>query len=191
VALLGRLEEFQLQHIIGLLQVEKQTGELRLEWDGQCAVLYFQGGAIVHAVAGKETGYQAALAPFAWQQGTFHFEGGAPEIDPTITTTNATIVAAGLRLAEEVREAQARIPSMRLVPHRAHQVDGQDGRINLSFDEWRFLTLVDGRRDLHTIAVSLECQDFTVQLVANRLARNGLLELLVTTDHEQPIDERL
>ena len=190
MALLGRLEEFQLQHIIGLLQVEKQTGELRLEWDGQRATLYFQGGAIVHAVAGKETGYQAALAPFAWQQGTFHFEGGAPEIDPTITTTNATIVAAGLRLAEEVREAHVRIPSMRLVPHRVHQVD-PDGRVNLSFDEWRFLTLVDGRRDLHTIAVSLECQDFTVQLVANRLARNGLLELLATTDHTRPIDERL
>ena len=93
MALLGQLEEFHLQHIVALLQVERQTGELMLEQDGQRACLYFQEGAIVHAVAGKETGYEAALAPFLWTGGKFHFEAYEPDVEPTITATNAAIVA--------------------------------------------------------------------------------------------------
>jgi len=185
------LEEFHLYHIIGLLQVERQTGELMLERDGQRVSLYFQDGAIVQAVAGKETGFQAALAPFAWPQGKFHFEGYEPEIDPTITAGNAAIVAAGRRLAEDVLEARTRVPSMSLVPQRVPQLEGRAGQINLSFDEWRFLTLVDGAHDLQTITAQLEGQDFEVQLVANRLVKSGLIELLTNTGQAQPIDERL
>src|SRR3954452_17340878 len=125
VALLGRLEEFRLHHIIGLLQVERQTGELMLERDRQRVSLYFQDGAIVHAVAGKETGFEAALAPFAWPQGKFHFEGYEPEIDPTITAGNAVIVAAGRRLADAVLEARHCVPSMDMVPRRVPHVEGR------------------------------------------------------------------
>lgn len=177
MALVGQLEEFHLHHIIGLLQVERQTGELMLEHEGCRVSLFFDEGAIVHAVAGKETGYDAALKPFAWERGKFHFEGYVPEIEPTITVPNAGIVSAGRRRAEEAQEVRARITTMYAVVRVVPQVDGLGGQINLTFDEWRFLTLADGRRDLWTLARLLGGDEFAVQLVANRLVKNGLIEL--------------
>jgi Domain of unknown function (DUF4388) len=177
VALLGQLEEFHLQHIVALLQVERQTGELMLEQDGQRACLYFQDGAIVHAVAGKETGYEAALAPFLWTSGKFHFEAYEPEVEPTITASNAAIVAAGRRLAVEAEEVRRSVTSMNVLVHLVPQVDTPAGQINLSFSEWRFLTLVDGRRDLAAIGAQLNQEDFAVRLIANRLVKNHLIDL--------------
>ncbi len=177
MALVGRLDEFRLPHIIGLLQVEKLTGELTLEQNGSRAALYFRDGVIVHAVAGKESGYQAALVPFTWQEGQFHFEGYVPEIEPTITASNTAIVAAGRRLAEEAQEARARITTMNLVVRVVPQIDSPTGPINLSFAEWRFLTLVDGRRDLRALAAQIPCSDFEAQMIANRLVKGGLIEL--------------
>jgi Domain of unknown function (DUF4388) len=177
VALLGQLEEFHLQHIVALLQVERQTGELMLEQDGQRACLYFQDGAIVHAVAGKDTGYEAALVPFLWTGGKFHFEAYEPDIEPTITAGNAAIVAAGRRLAVEAEEVRRSVTSMNMLVHLVPQVDTPAGQINLSFNEWRFLTLVDGRRDLAAIGAQLKQEDFAVRLIANRLVKNHLIDL--------------
>ncbi|MDQ2808521.1 MAG: DUF4388 domain-containing protein [Chloroflexota bacterium] len=178
MALLGQLNEFHLQHIIGLLQVERQTGELALECDGQRVSLYFHEGAIVHAVAGAQSGYPAALVPFDWQHGKFHFEGYDPPIEPTITTPNAAIVSAGQRRAVEAVEVRACVPSPYMLVRLMPQAEGQAGSINLSFEDWRFLTLVDGRHDLHTIARSLRKDDFEVQVLATRLIKAGLIEAL-------------
>ncbi len=178
MALLGQLDEFHLQHIIGLLQVERQTGELALERGGQRVSLYFHEGAIIHAVAGPQSGYPAALVPFDWERGKFHFEGYDPPIQPTITTPNAAIVRAGQHRAAEAAEVRACISSpymwVRLMP----QVENHSGNINLSFEDWRFLTLVDGRHDLHTIAAGLRKDDFEVQVLATHLIKAGLIELV-------------
>jgi len=178
VALLGQLDEFHLQHIIGLLQVERQTGELALECAGQRVSLYFHEGAIVHAVAGAQSGYPAALVPFDWERGKFHFEGYDPPIEPTITTPNAAIVSAGQRRAAAAVEVRACIPSPYMLVRLMPQAEGQAGSINLSFEDWRFLTLVDGRHDLHTIAGSLRKDDFDVQVLATRLIKAGLIEAI-------------
>lgn len=178
MALLGRLDEFHLHHIIGLLQSEKSTGELILVEGAVQAVLYFQEGAIVHAVAARLAGVEAAVVPFGWIEGTFRFEVGTLDIEPTITATNAAIVASGRRRAEEAQEVRTQIASMHLVVRVVPQVPSAGGHVNLSFEEWRFLTLVDGRRDLETIRTILGRDAFDVRLLAHRLVKSGLIELL-------------
>jgi hypothetical protein len=178
VALLGQLDEFHLHHIVGLLQAEHQTGELDLECDGRRARLYFLNGAIVHAEAAGRSGLPAALVPFEWDHGKFHFEAFEPQIDPTITTSNANIVSAGQRRAAETLEIRANVPSMHLVVRLVPQMPGTSGPINLSFEDWRFLTLVDGKHDLTTLAAGLNKEDFDVRLMANRLIKAGLIDLV-------------
>jgi len=178
VALVGDLSEFQLAHIVGLLQVEQQTGILALGQDEDRVLLYFQQGAIVHARAAGQEGYDAALLPFSWPRGPFRFQTGPLPVEPTITGTNAAIVAAGLRRAGDMRDARGRVPNLNCVVRLLPQVDGAASRINLTFDDWRFLTLVDGQRDLRAIAHQLHRGAEEAQLLANRLARDGLLELL-------------
>jgi hypothetical protein len=176
--LLGALEEFQLAHIIALLQVEKQTGELALERPGEQVSLFFRDGAIIHAVGPRSEGYEVALGPFDWACGSFRFERGEPRVDPTITTPNAAIVSAGRQRAAEAAEARLGVASLAFVAHLAPEAPGGAQQINLSLDEWRFLTLVDGRRDLRRLAPQLGLDEIGMQRMAHRLRKAGLIELL-------------
>lgn len=174
---MGQLGEFHLHNIIALLQVEKQTGELAVEnAEGQRVAFYLQDGQIVHAVNGTQAGFEAAIPPFAWPDGKFHFEAYQPDIGPTITEGNAAIVTAGRKHASEAAEVMARVPSvymiLKLVPH----AQAQSGYINLTPDEWRFLTLVDSRRDLEALAALLGRDHYVVRVIANRLLKEGLVE---------------
>jgi hypothetical protein len=144
--------------------------------DEQRASFYVQAGQIVHAICGEATGFDAAVEPFGWATGKFHFEAFAPEIEPTITESNTAIVQAGRKRATEAAEVRARVPNthaiLRLVPH----ANSNTGYINLAPEEWRFLTLVDGRRDLATLGTLLGANTYTVRAIANRLLKNGLVE---------------
>lgn len=178
MALLGQLEEFHLAHIIGLLQVEKQTGALALEHDDQRITLYFQDGAIVHAAGEGVGGYDAALVPFGWDYGKFYFEGYELDVEPTITKPNAAIVVAGRLRAAEAQEARALVSSIASVVRLASQVESTGGQIKLNFENWRFLTLVDGRRDLRALAMELGHDEFAIRLLAARLIKERLIELV-------------
>lgn len=177
MGLLGQLSEFHLYHIIGLLQAERQTGELALEHEGQRVSFYFRDGAIIHASAGPEKGDAAVLVPFHWTGGKFHFESYEPQVEPTITTPNAALVSAGRRRFEEAEQVRGCITSMNQLVRLVPQVQSNGGQINLSFEDWRFLTLVDGRRDLRALAAQLDRPDFDVRLIATRLIKNHLIEL--------------
>ena len=177
MALLGQLGEFHLHNIIALLQVEKQTGELTVEnAEGRRVGFYLQDGQIIHAVAGPQAGFEAAIPPFGWTDGKFHFEAYQPEIAPTITEGNAAIISAGRKHALEAAEVRARVPSVHLILKLVPNAQAQSGYINLAPDEWRFLTLVDSRRDLEALAGLLGRDSYTVRVIANRLLKEGLVE---------------
>lgn len=177
MALIGQLGEFHLHNIIALLQVEHQTGELAVEQaDGARVAFYFQDGQIIHAVNGTTSGFEAAIPPFAWPSGKFHFEAYVPEIAPTITEGNSAIVSAGRKHAAEAAEVLARVPSVHMILKLMPNAQAQGGYINLAPDEWRFLTLVDSRRDLAAISTLLGRDHYAVRVIANRLLKEGLVE---------------
>jgi hypothetical protein len=174
---MGQLGEFHLHNIVALLQVERQTGELIVEGgDSQRASFYVQEGQIIHALCGEATGFEAAVEPFGWATGKFHFEAYTPEVEPTITESNTAIVQAGRKRASEAAEVQTRVPTTHLILKLVPHANSNTGFINLAPEEWRFLTLVDGRRDLATLSTMLGCNAYTVRAIANRLLKNGLVE---------------
>ncbi len=174
---MGQLGEFHLYNIIALLQVEKQTGELAVEnAEGGRVALYLQEGQIIHAVNGTVSGFEAAIPPFAWPSGKFHFEAYTPDIAPTITEGNSAIVNAGRQHAVEATEVLARVPSVHMILKLMPNAQAQGGYINLAPDEWRFLTLVDGRRDLAAISGMLDRDHYAVRVIANRLLKERLVE---------------
>jgi hypothetical protein len=177
VALMGQLGEFHLHNIIALLQVEKQTGELAVEnAEGHRVAFYLQDGQIIHAVNGIQAGFEAAIPPFAWTTGKFHFESYQPDIAPTITEGNTAIVTAGRQHAVEAAEVLARVPSVQMILKLVPHAQAQSGYINLAPDEWRFLTLVDSRRNLEALAGLLGRDHYAVRVIANRLLKEGLVE---------------
>jgi hypothetical protein len=174
---MGQLGEFHLHNIIALLQVERQTGELAVESaEGRRVAFYLQDGQIIHAVNGTQAGFEAAIPPFAWAAGKFHFEAYQPDIGPTITEGNTAIINAGRKHATEAAEVLARVPSVHMILKLVPHAQAQSGYINLAPDEWRFLTLVDSRRDLEAIAALLGRDHYAVRVIANRLLKEGLVE---------------
>src|SRR5689334_15276642 len=126
---MGQLGEFQLHNIVALLQVEKQTGELMLDsGDDERMSFYLQDGQIIHATFGERTGFEAAIEPFGWTGGKFHFEAYPPEVEPTITETNAAIVTAGRKRATEAAEVRSRVPT----GHIILKLDRKSTRLNSS-----------------------------------------------------------
>jgi hypothetical protein len=137
---------------------------------------YLQDGQIIHATFGEHTGFEAAIEPFGWTGGKFHFEAYRPDVEPTITESNTAIVNAGRRRAAEAAEVRARVPTVHLVLKLVPHATSNTGYINLNPDEWRFLTLVDSRRDLATIAEMLGRDAYAARVIANRLLKAGLVE---------------
>ena len=177
MALIGQLQEFHLHNIIALLQVERQTGELLIEAEGgRRTALYLQEGVVVHAQGAAEGGFAAAVEPFGWGGGKFHFEAYVLDVEPTITEGNAALVSAGRKRAVEAAELQERVPTLYLVLRLVPHATSTTGYINLSPDEWRFLTLVDGHRDLAAIAALQGREAYAVRVAANRLLKAGLVQ---------------
>jgi hypothetical protein len=174
---MGQLGEFHLHNIIALLQVEKQTGELMVDGgDDHRMSFYLLEGQIIHAQQGGAVGIEAALEPFGWTSGKFHFEAYAPTVEPTITESNAAIVSAGRKRAVEAAEVRARVPTIHLILKLVPHASTNTGYINLSPDEWRFLTLVDSRRDLAAIGQMLGRDQYATRVIANHLLKTGLVE---------------
>ncbi len=185
VALVGMLSEFQLVNVVALLQVERKTGELTLQNDEQQTVrLYVQDGRVVHVESNTlrgpnapSDGFELALTPFTWAEGKFHFEQYDLQVpQPNITQGNSALVMEGRNRAASARELQQSVPSGAIVLRLLHTPGQNMKSINLDFMEWRFLTMVDGERDVQAIAEMLGMDDLRGRQVASRMLKNDLVE---------------
>lgn len=97
----GRLSEMDLPSLIQFTCNEGSQAQLRVQQNGQEALVYFDGGDVVHAKLGDEVGEDVIYRLLGWQDGQFTLEVDVPPPSQTIETPWSALLLDGLRRRDE------------------------------------------------------------------------------------------
>ena len=103
----GDLEEIPPFAVLQILEMGCKTGLLELSGDQDAGRLWLANGRPVHAEAGKQIGFDAAIAMANTARGRFRFE---PQIDAPRATIQASVTQLLLEAARLLDEARALDP---------------------------------------------------------------------------------
>ncbi len=120
----------------------------------------------------------------SWREGYFSFTDGAVTDLPsgaTVRIPTEALLMEGARRIDEWSRMESRIPHLGVVPTLApldkHSGGGGGGGLDLLPAEWETLAMVDGRRDVRTIAGELGRSDFEVAKTLFGLDSAGVIIL--------------
>ena len=182
MALEGTLKDFPLPDIIQLLSLSRKTGAVEIVGtDGfGTGRLYFHQGKVVSAALDDLLAPDAAFAFFTFPGGSFRFyenEMADSQAAP-ITISNEFLIIEGIRRADEWEKLRDRIPSLDLILGLVADPVAGNRDINLKPDEWRVLTMINGRDSVRTIARRTTFGDFKTARIVYHLLTSGLIEPL-------------
>jgi len=180
MALEGDLSEFHLTDIIQLLDLSKKTGAVFLhgyrgqqQFDGW---LYFRDGKIVGARLGNLAPIEAAYTFFTFTSGPFRFHDDVQLDVPTITQSNEMIIMEGIMRQEAWVRIQEQVPSLSMIPRLVPNPAATGNEINLEADEWRVLTMVNGKNTVAQIAQRSSLGEMRTCEIIAQLLTSGLIE---------------
>ncbi|MGQ9926425.1 MAG: DUF4388 domain-containing protein [Chloroflexaceae bacterium] len=181
MALSGDLSEFPLTDIIQLVALSKKTGgvHIRGQRAGQTIEgwLYFRDGQIIGASVPGMRPLDAVFTFFTLASGPFCFYDDRRLDTPTITLSNEAIIMEGIMRQETWAALQQQVPSLTLVPRLVPNPATGSGEINLEAEEWRVLTMVNGKNTVAQIAQRSGLGEFRTCEIVGQLLQNGLIEL--------------
>ncbi len=182
MALEGTLKDFPLPDIIQLLSLSRKTGAVEIVGtDGfGTGKLYFHQGKVVSAALEDLLAPDAAYAFFTFPGGSFRFnenEMPGPQAAP-ITISNEFLIIEGIRRADEWEKLRDKVPSLDLILGLVADPVAGNRDINLKPDEWRVLTMINGRDSVRTIARRTTFGDFKTARIIYHLLTSGLIEPL-------------
>lgn len=185
-ALSGDISEFPLTDIIQLVDLSKKTGAVEIEGNRGSKMfkgrIYFRDGKIIGAEMPNFAPLEAVYAFFTVSSGPFHFLDNITIDEPTITVSNEVIIMEGImrqddwqnRGEEEDEEDQG--PSLTMVPRLVPNPDSGSSDINLQAEEWRVLTMVNGRNTVGQIAQRSGLGEKRACEIIAELLKSGLIE---------------
>ncbi len=204
MAIEGPLRELGIHDVFQLLDLSRKTGMLRVysalrEDEG---VVHFDSGRVVQAtirskapphtepgaISRKELERQLRLQLesvvfelMSWREGFFSFEERARSDMPANTgitvSTESLLMEAARRIDEWSRIADV-VPNVDAVPELAEvDHDRQGAMLDLLPHEWQVLTMIDGERDVRTIATALGRDEFEIAKIAYGLATTGIVDV--------------
>jgi len=181
MALSGDLSEFPLTDIIQLVALSKKTGgvHIRGQRAGQTIEgwLYFRDGQIIGATVPGMHPLDAVFTFFTLASGPFRFYDDRRLETPTIPLSNEAIIMEGIMRQETWAALQQHVPSLALVPRLVPNPATGSGEINLEAEEWRVLTMVNGKNTVAQIAQRSGLGEFRTCEIVGQLLQNGLVEL--------------
>lgn len=180
MALEGDLAEFSLPDIIQLVDLSKKSGAVFVRGRrGQQQLegwLYFRDGKIVGAQLGNLPPLEAAYAFFTLASGPFRFHDDVFLELPTITQSNEMIIMEGIMRQDAWAKIQEHVPSLSMVPRLVPNPASTGGEISLEADEWRVLTMVNGKNTVGQIAQRSGLGELRTCEIVARLLGSGLIE---------------
>ncbi len=181
MALQGTLRDFALPDIIQLISLGKKTGAVEItSGDGEgTGFLYFSGGRVVSAQFHDLPPMDAACQFFAFKTGYFRF---IPDQQPTgelISISNEMLILAGIQRAEEWKEISTKISSPGVVMKLKQEAGGSS--ISLKPEEWRVLTMINGRDSISNISQKTGLGEFKTSKIVFHLLSSGLVEEVQVT----------
>ena len=116
----------------------------------------------------------------SWREGFFRFEersvADAPSEAP-ITISTESLLMEGARRIDEWSRIADKVPHLGMVPILAAVQDDHPSLLDLLPNEWEVLTMIDGARDLRSIAGALGRSEFDIAKIAYGLVSTGVVEL--------------
>ncbi len=176
----GDLSEFGLADIIQLVDLSKQTGAVHIvsEQDGTQVEgwIYFRSGQVISARLGRLPSLEALYTLFTLASGSFIFEEGVDLPPRDIQDSNEKLIIEGIRRADEWAYLRDKVPPLNAVMGLVTSPDGSRPEVSLEPEEWRVLTLVDGRNTVAEIADRSGLGEFRTGQIIVRLQGAGLIE---------------
>ncbi|HEY1013309.1 MAG TPA: DUF4388 domain-containing protein [Herpetosiphonaceae bacterium] len=180
MALEGNLREFSIPDLIQLVDLSKKTGGIHIQaqragedFEGW---LYFRDGRIIGAQLGNLPALEAALTFFTFHDGPFRFYDNATIDQPTITSSNEMLIMEGIGRQDEWEQIEQIIPSTSIVLRLVPNPEAGSSDINLAADEWRVLTMINGKNTIAQIADRTGLGTYRACQIVAALLRNGLVE---------------
>jgi len=180
MALAGDLSEFHLTDIIQLVDLSKKSGAVFIT--GQRSQqqlegwLYFRDGKIIGARLGNLPPLEAAYTFFTFNSGPFRFHDDVQLDVPTITQSNEMIIMEGIMRQDAWAKIQDHVPSLSMVPRLVPNPAATGTEINLEADEWRVLTMVNGKNTVAQIAQRSGLGEIRTCEIIAQLLSSGLIE---------------
>jgi len=140
-------------------------------------------GAITPRELERQVRFQIEEVVFevmSWREGYFSFTDGSGSDLPsggTVRIPTEALLMEGARRIDEWSRMESRIPHLGVLPTLAPLDQGSEGELDLLPAEWETLALVDGRRDVRTIAAELGRSDFEVAKTLFGLDSAGVIIL--------------
>lgn len=191
-ALEGNLQEFPLTDIIQLVDLSKKTGAVHLQGERGTqrmeGWLYFRDGRIIGAEMLGMAPLEAVYTFFTFSSGPFRFYDDVVLEHPTITVSNEVIIMEGIMRQDAWATIQEQVPSLMMIPRLVPNPSGTT-EINLEAEEWRVLTMVNGKNTVSQIAQRSGLGEFRACEIIATLLRSGLIEERETTPAERLLPE--
>ena len=147
-------------------------------------------GAITQREVERQVRFQIEEVVFevmSWNEGYFSFNEGSQSGVPSEVAVRIPVEALlmeGARRIDEWSRIEGRVPHLGVVPSLApppppaSEGAAGDGDLDLLPPEWEVLALIDGRRDVRTLAVELGRSDFDVAKTLFGLESAGVIVLV-------------
>lgn len=178
MALNGPLHEFPLNDIISLLELSKSNGaaEIKSDLNGRPVTgrIYFRGGQVVHADLDGLPAEEALLTMFTFVEGNFQFLAGEQPPQEGIKRNNAILIIMGIGRSDEYKKIKEIVPSTDLVPLLVDNLNS--AQVNLTPDEWKVLTAINGKDNIEAIARITRLGDFRARKAVAHLLEQGVIE---------------
>ncbi len=178
MALNGPLQEFPLNDIISLVELGKQTGaaEIKSVMNGRPVTgrIYFRSGSAVHAELADLPAEEALLTMFTFNEGQFEFLAGEAPSREEIKRSNASLIMMGINRGDEYKKIKEIVPSTDLIPLMVDNLNAP--QVNLTPDEWKVLTAINGKDNIEDIARMTRLGDFRTRKAVAHLLEQGVVE---------------
>lgn len=120
----------------------------------------------------------------SWQEGFFSFvetDEGTDAAEGLTSIPTESLLMEGARRLDEWTQIQQRVPHLGVVPVLAEVGDAQPAPVlDLLPNEWEVLAIIDGLRDVRTLASTLGRSEFEVAKIVFGLLTTGVLTIVAT-----------
>jgi tetratricopeptide (TPR) repeat protein len=126
----------------------------------------------------------------SWREGFFSFEEqeiAAPSALAEFRVSTESLLMEGARRIDEWSRIAEKVPSLAAVPTFAPVDDDRPTQLDLLPHEWEVLTMIDGVRDLRSIAAQLGRPEFEVAKIAYGLVTTGVVEVRAPRRRSNPV----
>lgn len=193
--LIGELAEFNLVHILQLLNECNANGILQVKKGALYGVIYFENGQIIDAHVLTYDGEDALYEIFLWLTGKFAFYSLQIQRPNTIKRPTDDLILTGARYDERWRKlCKLGISSNTILKSKSEEeivrmiAEEEEGTIHLAQADQEFLHAADGTKTLGDISSQLGYNRRKLVTILSFLLTNNFLDI-ISTDQSSPFSD--